>query len=509
MRLQGPLQVAIIKLQLMTSTNVTARLCLSLALLAAACTQGHPDVLVEPSTQSPLSSTAANSVADQASSLTNAELALDRAFRFATSINDYQHLVVSTQHTDRSLLKSIAEEFDPHISFDQEALGRCLDGRLPVTPPVNEGLFESTAAGFASHPADAGIMLVAYRLVQVVPENYDETTTIVVYIGPDGIIGLRDDGSAIASCTNNSLRRQDDVETLFYLAKGADLDNVGPLLQDQGTLVTSKGTEVDAANDASGTSDTDGASNAAGDSDRWTQRPGFAADPADPEPIVSTGTNKWDLIRVEDPSAFSNLVYSGQGHAEILDPTKSFYENVENAHLFVASFSDGTTISIRVHPEVGAQAEAETQVNYFTRPLGQLPPQLRAGIGRLSLRLGDETATASTGEGISMQIGNVAVRLGDDRLEETIFHEAVHTSLDATYAYSRSAEWLDAQVADGRFLTEYGREHPDSEDLAETALYVWALLNHNDRIPISETTTIANRIPNRIAFLSALLDPAG
>lgn len=507
MCLQGSLQLRIIKLLRMISTSVTARLCLPLALLAGACTQTPSDVVAQPENETHVDlTTSSSSQNGQTSGLTDIELAVDRAFTFAAAINDYQHLVVSTQHSGRSLLDPMASALDPDISFDQEALGQCLDSRLPVTPPVIDGLFESNAAGFASHPAEANIILVAYRLVQVVPERYDETTTIVVYLGPDGIIGLREDGSAIASCTNNSLRRQDDAETLFYLAQRSDLDHVSPLPQGQGTLVASNGLAADTANRPSNADEIeDGANNAAGDGDSWTQRPGFAADPTDPEPISSTGSNTWDLIRVEDPSVFSTLTYNGQGHAEILDPTKSFYEEVEDAYLFIASFSDGTSINIRVHPEVGTRAEAETQVRHFTRPVGQLPPLLRAGIGRLSLRLGDETATASTGEGISMQIGNVAVRLGDDRLEETVFHEAVHTSLDSTYAYSRSTEWLDAQAADGRFLTEYGREHPDSEDLAETALYVWALLNHNDRIPSSDKMAIEARIPNRIAFLAKLL----
>ena len=43
-------------------------------------------------------------------------------------------------------------------------------------------------------------------------------------------------------------------------------------------------------------------------------------------------------------------------------------------------------------------------------------------------------------------------------LEETLVHEAAHTSLDRTHA--TAAGWLAAQTADGTFISTYARDHP-------------------------------------------------
>lgn len=241
----------------------------------------------------------------------------------------------------------------------------------------------------------------------------------------------------------------------------------------------------------------------------FPQRPGFPADANDPEPIASTGSNEWDLITTDDPSAFERLEYLGQGPEEFLPSSKDGeYEPVADAYLYRAFFTDGTTIDIRIHPEIGSKAAADAELDRYLVPLGQLPAVLRHKICRFAVRAGDETATASEGEGIMVQSGNAAIRIASRRLEETLFHEAVHTSLDPTYAYQSSQEWLDAQAADGRWLTEYGRENPDGEDLAESALYAFALLHHPERFPPGAAGEIAARIPNRIRFFESLF-PSG
>lgn len=243
------------------------------------------------------------------------------------------------------------------------------------------------------------------------------------------------------------------------------------------------------------------------DQGEWFSRAGFDADPSDPEPLGSTGQDKTDLILATDPSAFDCVEYLGRGAEEILTSDKQRYEDVQNAYLFVAHFTDGTSIDIRVHPEVGDEETVRTEVQRYLTPLGQLPTLLRAEIGRFAVRLGDETATGSPYEGISMQVGNAELRESTGRLAETIFHESIHTSLDATYAYQRSQTWLDAQAADSRFLTSYGRENPDTEDLAESMLYAYVALHHPGRMPESMETAVNERIPNRIEFVAGVLPP--
>ena len=66
---------------------------------------------------------------------------------------------------------------------------------------------------------------------------------------------------------------------------------------------------------------------------------------------------------------------------------------------------------------------------------------------------------------------------------------------------------MAAQQADGRFLTGYGARSPDREDLAETALFAFAILHHPDRFPPVDTADTLAAVPNRIAYIKTLLPP--
>jgi len=55
-------------------------------------------------------------------------------------------------------------------------------------------------------------------------------------------------------------------------------------------------------------------------------------------------------------------------------------------------------------------------------------------------------------------------------LEETLIHEAAHTSMDS-HLYG-TQEWNDAVEADGKYISNYAKAHPLREDIAESYL-VW------------------------------------
>ncbi len=239
--------------------------------------------------------------------------------------------------------------------------------------------------------------------------------------------------------------------------------------------------------------------------EEWPEREGFDEDEADPEPISSSRTDPIDLITDEDPSAFACLGYLGRGPEAVRSPDQSVVESSPDAHRFRASFVDGTTVDIIVHPEVGTAAGAAAEAEKYTAPLGQLPTLLRQGIGRVTIRNGLEVSTAFPGEGIAVQTSDMAFRRAEDRVAETLFHEAVHTSLDAEYAYQRSEEWLAAQEADGRWISSLARQNPDRDDLAETALYAYALIRTPERLPAATRDAVEARVPNRLAFLAEIL----
>lgn len=222
---------------------------------------------------------------------------------------------------------------------------------------------------------------------------------------------------------------------------------------------------------------------------------------ADP-PYGDTAGTVFDIITTTDPSAFVCLEPMGQAPRQIWDKRVDG-EPVVDAYLFVARYSDGAEIEIRVNPEFDA-ATAATLALRFAGPLGQLPTALRAGIGRFSIHGGNESFHAGTGQIV------VYTEMADQRssyahLEESLFHESVHASWDD--AHRLSPGWIAAQQADGGFLTGYGAENPDREDLAETALFAFALLHHPDRFPPADSDDTRAAVPHRIAYIATLLPP--
>jgi len=177
---------------------------------------------------------------------------------------------------------------------------------------------------------------------------------------------------------------------------------------------------------------------------------------------------------------------------------------VQEAFLFVAHFNDGTRVQLAIDADFKTQDSARQEALRYTPRLGKLPTALRRGVERVVIHKGGENVTAFGGDGaIILYSDNATKRIGTHDLEETVFHESVHAAWDRTHA--KSAEWQDAQKKDGGYVTDYARKKPQGEDLAESALFAYALLHHPDRIPKEEAARIARLIPNRIAFVEKLL----
>ena len=83
-------------------------------------------------------------------------------------------------------------------------------------------------------------------------------------------------------------------------------------------------------------------------------------------------------------------------------------------------------------------------------------------------------------------------------LEEVFLHEAAHVSLDP--AHKDSPGWIAAQEADGVFISDYARAHPDREDIAESILMYFAVRYHPRRLSPEDRWAILTAIPNRLAY---------
>ena len=215
----------------------------------------------------------------------------------------------------------------------------------------------------------------------------------------------------------------------------------------------------------------------------------------------STGPLKFDIIQEGDETSFLCLHYRGRATRQMWD------KRVDNefnhpVFLFYAYFTYGIRFEINVNPEFETVERATKEAFRYTRGLGQLPTMLRRGIDRFGIHDGDETASAGAGK-IFVYRANAIDRQGYHHLEETLFHEAVHVSLDPHYMYDR--DWRAAQEADPGFVTRYARDRYPREDMAESALLAYGILRYPGRIPAKEEARIRAINPNRIAFLATLL----
>ncbi|MFW6224442.1 MAG: hypothetical protein ACOC4R_02150, partial [Bacteroidota bacterium] len=86
----------------------------------------------------------------------------------------------------------------------------------------------------------------------------------------------------------------------------------------------------------------------------------------------------------------------------------------------------------------------------------------------------------------------------DGILEETLVHEASHTSLNATHATSEG--WIEAQDIDGAYISTYAKDYPEREDIAESFLPWLAVRYRRDRISDDDYNTITETIPNRLKY---------
>jgi len=211
----------------------------------------------------------------------------------------------------------------------------------------------------------------------------------------------------------------------------------------------------------------------------------------------------FDFILDTDPSTFLCLEYKGQRTREMPDKT-SKDALFQPAFVFMSYYDDGTSIDMALDIDFADETTAREEALRYVPRLGKLPTLLRQDIERLVIHKGNPDATAFSDIGlIVVYSDNATKRISTHDLEETIFHESVHASLDEPYA--GSAAWLDAQASDSAFATNYASENPEGEDLAESALFAYTLIHHPERIPEDDATWLRNTIPARIAFIETLL----
>jgi hypothetical protein len=215
---------------------------------------------------------------------------------------------------------------------------------------------------------------------------------------------------------------------------------------------------------------------------------------------------EFDFITETDPSTFDELTYIGKGRQEMPDKRDDDAGLFKQAYSFEASFQDQTRVKLHIDADIGSREAARKEASRYVVRLGRLPTALRSGVKRLVVHQGGRDTTAFSDIGlIVVYSDNATDRIRTHDLEETLFHESVHAAWDQTHAHSPG--WRRAQRSDPGFATMYAKRKPDREDLAETALFAFAMLHYQDRLPAETRKRLADQIPARIQYVADLLPP--
>ena len=203
-----------------------------------------------------------------------------------------------------------------------------------------------------------------------------------------------------------------------------------------------------------------------------------------------------DIITPEDPTTFVSLSYAGTAERQMYD-RRSGWVMLE-PFLFPAEYDDGLIIEIQVNPEFGTWENAQVYALKYAEVIGRLTTQLRKDVETSWIHRGDEPFGGGNNNLLIHTDWSEKNYENQGILEETLVHEASHTSLDSYHAESKG--WVNAQEMDCEFISNYARDYPIREDISESYLPYLAVRYRSDRITESLRKTIEEAIPNRIKY---------
>ena len=203
-----------------------------------------------------------------------------------------------------------------------------------------------------------------------------------------------------------------------------------------------------------------------------------------------------DIITSSDPTAFTGASYTGTGDRLMFDRRRDAFVTYR-AFLFDGSFGDGLRAEIQVNPEFGTSGAAQAEAEKYGRLLGKLPTALRADMQTAWIHRGVEPFGGGNNN-VLIHTDQALISEASGILEETLVHEATHTSLDSRHASAPG--WIQAQQADMDFISTYARDFPSREDVAESFLPWMALRYRSERLSQQLINTIMVRMPNRLIY---------
>ena len=203
-----------------------------------------------------------------------------------------------------------------------------------------------------------------------------------------------------------------------------------------------------------------------------------------------------EILGPDDPSSFGTVTYAGRGTREIFDRRANAWITV-NAYLFDVQFGE-RTVEWQFNPEFGSEEATRAEIDVFAPAIGRLPAALLANLLEVEVNAGQGAFGGNPYNGsILIHTEDTGTRLAvrDGFLEEVFMHEAAHASLDMEHRDAPG--WLAAQQSDGVTISEYARDYPDREDVAESILPYFAVRYMPDRLTAAERWHMTMTTPNR------------
>ena len=215
-----------------------------------------------------------------------------------------------------------------------------------------------------------------------------------------------------------------------------------------------------------------------------------------------------NIITSSDNSVYDSLVYKGTDERLMYDRRNggAFINN--NPFLYDAYFSDGLVTEIQVNSEFSVDQSLE-EAEKYSFLIGQLSKGLRKHVETMWIHKGIE-AYGGGNNNILVHTGmseSYEKHYTGNIIEETLIHEAAHTSVDA-YVYpdrlTNGEEWIKAVDKDNCYISDYARDYPYREDLAELMPLYIAVKFFPDRISEDDRNKILSCCINRILYLDSL-----
>lgn len=216
-----------------------------------------------------------------------------------------------------------------------------------------------------------------------------------------------------------------------------------------------------------------------------------------------------DLIKSSDYTIYSSSSYKGVETRLFYDKSIPDFINYP-AHIYEVTFGDDLKLDFEIYTEFSEQDALSIQQKYSPL-IGQLAKDLRKNIKSIEFLKGEEVASAQKSNDLSYAnitlhidwMNNIVeTRPDGDKTEELFIHEAAHLSVDP-YVYGNQ-EWEDAVNLDGNFISDYAKENPNSEDIAETFQAYIAVKFFPERISSSIRDTILSVCLNRFKYFDSL-----